>query len=100
MIKPQTLAYNSKKILSILSNISKIDGDCTSLIKYPVLIGSRAAKWHLLKYVSCEDLIYQAQFFVLYLSNMANNIKFYIKGSSYSSSIEYSTMKELRKPFS
>ncbi|CAB4439372.1 unnamed protein product [Rhizophagus irregularis] len=46
MIKPQTLAYNSKKILSILNNISKIDGGCTSLIKYPVLIGSRAAKWH------------------------------------------------------
>src|SRR3954449_2419326 len=44
-IKPQTLASASCNILTILKNITEIEGN-DSLIDYPVLIGSRAAKWH------------------------------------------------------
>ncbi|GBB87802.1 hypothetical protein RclHR1_01430011 [Rhizophagus clarus] len=58
MIKPQILAYNSKKILKILTiinNIVKVDGESTSLIKYPVLIGSRAAKWHVSSFREPND---------------------------------------------
>ncbi|GBC03328.1 hypothetical protein RclHR1_05070012 [Rhizophagus clarus] len=45
MTKPQILADKYKKILIILNNITKNEGNPT-LIGYPVLIGSRAAKWH------------------------------------------------------
>ncbi|GBC06413.1 hypothetical protein RclHR1_06810002 [Rhizophagus clarus] len=45
MIKPRILAVNCEQILIILNNIIK-NKDDTSLIGYPVLIGSRAAKWH------------------------------------------------------
>src|SRR3954447_2655985 len=44
-IKPQTLASASCNILTILKNITEIEGN-DSLIDHPVLIGSRAAKWH------------------------------------------------------
>ena len=48
MIKPQTLAHDADKISSILKKIIKNnDEDSTPLIDYPVLIGSRAAKWHI-----------------------------------------------------
>src|SRR6266487_1666923 len=46
MIKPQILAHDARKILSILKKIIKNDEDNTPLIDYPVLIGSRAVKWH------------------------------------------------------
>jgi hypothetical protein len=46
MIKPQLLANNYKKILTILSNIPKNITKNTPLIRYPVLIGSQAVKWH------------------------------------------------------
>lgn len=47
--KSRTLAYDNIKILSILNNIVKDEGN--QLVEpdfsgYPVLIGSRAAKWH------------------------------------------------------
>ncbi|GBB98241.1 hypothetical protein RclHR1_03180006 [Rhizophagus clarus] len=45
MAKPQILADNYKKILIVLKDITKYE-DNTPLISYPVLIGSRAAKWH------------------------------------------------------
>ncbi|EXX74096.1 hypothetical protein RhiirA5_409865 [Rhizophagus irregularis] len=46
MSNPQIiLADNCKKILTILNNIAKNE-DNTPLIGYPVLIGSRATKWH------------------------------------------------------
>src|SRR3954471_21374101 len=43
-IKPKILAHQVDEILSILENI--IEEEDSSLIDYPVLIGSRAAKWH------------------------------------------------------
>ncbi|CAB4397976.1 unnamed protein product [Rhizophagus irregularis] len=48
-IKSRTLAYDNIKILSILNNIVKDEGN--QLVEpdfsgYPVYIGSRAAKWH------------------------------------------------------
>jgi hypothetical protein len=45
--KPHILASCTTEILDILKNIVKNDEDSTSLIDYPVLIGSRAAKWHI-----------------------------------------------------
>src|SRR4051812_26336729 len=44
-IAPHILAHESSKILSILKNIIENEGS-NPLISYPVLIGSRAAKWH------------------------------------------------------
>src|SRR5436190_3983333 len=44
-IKPQILARKANNILSILKNIINCEGG-NPLIDYPVLIGSRAAKWH------------------------------------------------------
>src|SRR2546421_7780798 len=44
-ITPQIIAHEANKILSILKNIIENEGN-SSLIDYPVLIGSRAAKWH------------------------------------------------------
>src|SRR5438045_2724160 len=44
-LKPQILAHKANNILSILINIIGSEGG-NSLIDYPVLIGSRAAKWH------------------------------------------------------
>src|SRR3954468_2206239 len=49
---PQTLADDKVQILSILKNIVNDEGnpsvvDDFSVIGYPVLIGSRAAKWHI-----------------------------------------------------
>ncbi|CAB4486605.1 unnamed protein product [Rhizophagus irregularis] len=46
MTNPKILAENYKKILTILNNITKNE-DNTPLIDYPVLIGSRAVKWHI-----------------------------------------------------
>ncbi|CAB4433703.1 unnamed protein product [Rhizophagus irregularis] len=46
MTNPQILSENYKKILTILNNITKNE-DNTPLIDYPVLIGSRAVKWHI-----------------------------------------------------
>ncbi|GBB88239.1 hypothetical protein RclHR1_01480004 [Rhizophagus clarus] len=45
MNKHRILANNCKKILNILNNITKNE-DNNPLINHPVLIGSRAAKWH------------------------------------------------------
>ncbi|RGB36134.1 hypothetical protein C1646_758517 [Rhizophagus diaphanus] len=45
MSNPQILADKCKKTLTILNNIVKNE-DNTPLIGYPVLIGSRATKWH------------------------------------------------------
>src|SRR2546423_7652954 len=55
MTTPQTLADDKVQILSILKNIVKDEGNPTvvesepnfSTLGYPVLIGSRAAKWHI-----------------------------------------------------
>src|SRR2546421_12816679 len=52
---PQTFADDKAQTLSILKNISKNEGHSPiieselsfSTIGYPVLIGSRAAKWHI-----------------------------------------------------
>jgi hypothetical protein len=44
-IKPQILAHKVNNVLSILKNIIKSEGG-NILIDYPVLIGSRAAKWY------------------------------------------------------
>jgi len=52
MIEPQILAYNARRILLILKNI--ID-DSTPLVGYPVLIGSRAAKWHVSSFREPND---------------------------------------------
>jgi len=46
MIKHQIIVYVLRKILSILKKIIKNEDSITPLINYPVLIGSRAAKWH------------------------------------------------------
>ena len=50
IIKPQTLANDEAQILSILINIVKDEGN-PFVVNYPtvgpVLIGSRAAKWHI-----------------------------------------------------
>src|SRR3954451_18635232 len=54
IIKPQILANKASKILSILKNIVKNEGS-NSLIDYPVLIGSRAAKWHVLSFCEPND---------------------------------------------
>ncbi|GBC39533.2 hypothetical protein GLOIN_2v1798537 [Rhizophagus irregularis DAOM 181602=DAOM 197198] len=54
MTNPQILADNYKKILIILNNIIKNE-DNNSLIDYPVLIGSRAAKWHIISFREPND---------------------------------------------
>ncbi|GBC00959.1 hypothetical protein RclHR1_04010006 [Rhizophagus clarus] len=54
MIKPQILTNNYKKILTILNNIIKNE-DNTPFIGYPVLIGSRAAKWHVSSFREPND---------------------------------------------
>ncbi|RIA85806.1 hypothetical protein C1645_879077 [Glomus cerebriforme] len=55
MIKPKILAENStKKILTILNGIIK-DEDNEVFINYPVLIGSRAAKWHIPSFRESND---------------------------------------------
>ncbi|CAB4395815.1 unnamed protein product [Rhizophagus irregularis] len=54
MIKPQILADNYKEILIILNNIIKNEGNIP-LIDYPVLIGSRAAKWHIYSFREPND---------------------------------------------
>src|SRR5438067_13787803 len=54
IIKPQILSYDITKILSILKKIiwseanpfAKVTEPNFSTVGYPVLIGSRAAKWH------------------------------------------------------
>ena len=54
IIKPQILSYDITKILSILKKIirneanhlAKVTEPNLSNVGYPVLIGSRAAKWH------------------------------------------------------
>ncbi len=55
MIEPQTIAYNADKIFSILEIIIKNNEDNTPLIDYPVLIGSRAAKWHMTSFREPND---------------------------------------------
>ena len=45
-IKPLILTRKVDKILSILKNIIKDEGVVKPIINYPVLIGSRATKWH------------------------------------------------------
>ncbi|RGB23513.1 hypothetical protein C1646_677060 [Rhizophagus diaphanus] len=54
MTNPQILAVNYKKILTILNNITKNE-DNTPLIDYPVLIGSRAVKWHISSFREPND---------------------------------------------
>ncbi|RGB24516.1 hypothetical protein C1646_772983 [Rhizophagus diaphanus] len=54
MINRQILANNCKKILTILNNIIKNEGN-NSLVDYPVLIGSRAAKWHIFSFREPND---------------------------------------------
>ncbi|PKY31312.1 hypothetical protein RhiirB3_448853 [Rhizophagus irregularis] len=54
MTNPQILAENYKKILTILNNITKNE-DNTPLIDYPVLIGSRAVKWHISSFREPND---------------------------------------------
>ncbi|RGB32963.1 hypothetical protein C1646_762279 [Rhizophagus diaphanus] len=54
MANPQILADNYKKILTILNNIIRND-DNSPLIDYPVLIGSRAAKWHIFSFREPND---------------------------------------------
>ncbi|CAB4489861.1 unnamed protein product [Rhizophagus irregularis] len=54
MTNPQILADNYKKILIILNNIIKNE-DNNSLIDYPVLIGSHAAKWHIISFREPND---------------------------------------------
>src|SRR5947209_7327092 len=51
IIKPQTLANNEAQTLSILINIIKDESNPLVVnyptVSYPVLISSRAAKWHI-----------------------------------------------------
>ncbi|CAB4433698.1 unnamed protein product [Rhizophagus irregularis] len=54
MTNPQILAENYKKTLTILNNITKNE-DNTPLIDYPVLIGSRAVKWHISSFREPND---------------------------------------------
>uniref|UniRef100_U9UP99 Uncharacterized protein n=1 Tax=Rhizophagus irregularis (strain DAOM 181602 / DAOM 197198 / MUCL 43194) TaxID=747089 RepID=U9UP99_RHIID len=54
MIKPQIIADSYKEILIILNNIIKNEGNIP-LIDYPVLIGSRAAKWHIYSFREPND---------------------------------------------
>src|ERR1043165_875546 len=44
--EPQILAQDFDKISSILEDITKIEGNEYVTFNHPVLIGSRAAKWH------------------------------------------------------
>src|SRR5436190_12401423 len=51
IIKPQTLANDEAQTLAILINIIEDEGNPLVVnfpaVGYPVLIGSRAAKWHI-----------------------------------------------------
>ena len=49
------LSRKVDNILSILKNIIDKEGDSPLLIDYPVLIGSRAAKWHALYFREPND---------------------------------------------
>ncbi|PKB96609.1 hypothetical protein RhiirA5_404421 [Rhizophagus irregularis] len=54
--KPRILARdNAKTILTILKKIIENDEDSTSIIDYPVLIGSCAAKWHIPSFRDIND---------------------------------------------
>jgi len=55
MIEPQILASEANKILSILKCIIEQNEDTTPLIDHPVLIGSRAAKWHISSFRKPND---------------------------------------------
>jgi hypothetical protein len=54
-IKPQILAQNSDKILSILKDIIEHESSSLLIDDYPVLIGSRAAKWHVPSFREPKD---------------------------------------------
>src|SRR2546423_9791251 len=63
IIKPQILSYDITKILSILKKIiwseanplAKVTEPNFSNVGYPVLIGSRAAKWHVPSFCEPDD---------------------------------------------
>jgi hypothetical protein len=50
--KSRTLVHGANKILTILKNINEND---ENIIDYPVLIGSRAAKWHIPSFRDTND---------------------------------------------
>ncbi|GBC02369.1 hypothetical protein RclHR1_00460007 [Rhizophagus clarus] len=80
MIKPRILTNNNKKILFILNKIIENEND-TSFIDYPVLIGSRAAKWHSLSFREPNDwdLVATPKQTALFIKKLITSAKFNIK---------------------
>jgi hypothetical protein len=54
-IRPQILAQNPHKTLSILKSIIEHESSSRPLIDHPVLIGSHAAKWHIASFRKPKD---------------------------------------------
>src|SRR3954471_736071 len=69
-IKPKILAHQVDEILSILENI--IEEEDSSLIDYPILIGSHAAKWHVPSFREPNDwdLVATASQSILFIHNI------------------------------
>ena len=53
--KPRVIANDVNKVLFILENIINNNEDNNPIIDYPVLIGSRAAKWHISSFREPND---------------------------------------------
>ncbi|CAB4419300.1 unnamed protein product [Rhizophagus irregularis] len=82
MIKPQTLAYYSKKILAILNNITKIGRGCILLIKYPMLIGFHVAKLPFFCELNDWNLIATPLQSTLFINKVKSSNKYEVKCDS------------------
>ncbi|RIA84225.1 hypothetical protein C1645_832612 [Glomus cerebriforme] len=79
-VERRDLAYNNDGMLTILKNIVKDEGNSTdfSTMGYPVLIGSRAAKWHVPSFREPNDwdFVATASQCILFINKfMAKNMK-------------------------
>src|ERR1041384_7266029 len=82
MDKTQILAFRIDKILSILKNIIKHEGNPLepdfSTVGCPVLIGSHAAKWHIPSFREPNDwdLVATASQSILFIDKIMTNARF------------------------
>jgi hypothetical protein len=77
IIKPQILAHEVDEILSILKSITENE-DSSTLMNYPTLIGSRAAKWHIPSFREPNDwdLVATPSQSILFINKIVPNASF------------------------
>ncbi|GBC09941.1 hypothetical protein RclHR1_09210010 [Rhizophagus clarus] len=77
-IKPYILAHDSRKISTILKSIIENNENDTSFIDYPVLIGSRAAKWHVPSFRDPNDwdLVTTISQSISFIEKISTNVTF------------------------